>query len=52
VLKQILIIASTTVTLVKAANEPLEFAVSLLEQVADKLEKVASILEEYVPREE
>jgi len=51
-LKQILVTAGTTVALVKAVHEPLEFAVSILEQAADKLEKLASILEEHVPRKE
>jgi hypothetical protein len=51
-LKQILVTAGATIALVNAIHEPLEFAVSVLEKAANELEKLASFLEENVPRKE
>lgn len=51
-LSKIIMIAGGTITLVNTIREPLEFVVSTLENAADKLEKLAEILEENIPRKE
>lgn len=51
-LSRIIMTAGAAIALVNTIQEPLEFVVSTLESAADKLEKLAKILEDNVPRKE